>query len=251
MKSGMNTKKKRKKRIPMVLSIVVISLVLSYLTYYNRSYIEAFLREILYYPVVKITEDSNILVSTFDEELKRENKKLLELLDLEESLSEFDYINATVVTRNTSSFFSFFIINKGSNSGIDKGMAVITSGGLIGVVDSASSNISVVKMITDSDSRNKVSVKIVSGDSSITTVMAMDENKRMVATGIEKGVDVKVGDKVITSGLSDIFPSGLLIGYVDKIFDDNYKISKNVSVKLSSSIEDIRYVAVLKRGSYD
>jgi len=251
MRNGMNTKKKSKKRTPIVLSIIVISLVLSYLTYYNNAYIESVIRDILYYPVVKLAKDSEVLVSTIDEELKKENKELRGLLDLEESISEFQYINATVITRNTNSFLSFFVINKGSNSGIAKGMAVITNGGLIGVIDSIGSNTSVVKMITDSDSRNKVSVKIVSGDSTVTTVMAVDESGRMVATGIKKNIDVKVGDKVITSGLSDIFPSGLLIGYVDNVFDDNYMISKNVSVKLSSDIFDIRYVAVIKRGSYD
>jgi len=251
MRTNINAKRKNYRKSYISLIIIVIGLILSYFTYYNRVNIESFFRDILYYPIAKLGDDSDVLGEVFDEELRSENKELMKLLEIEGSISEFEYINATVITRNTSYFLAFFTINKGSNNGISKGMAVITSGGLIGIIDSVSRDSSVVKMITDSDSRNKVSVKIISNDNVTTTIMAMNEEAKMVAYGINKNSDIKIGDKVITSGLSDIFPSGILIGYVESIVDDNYKISKNVYVKLSSNVDNIRYVAVLKRGIHD
>ena len=250
-KTKLKIRKKSNKRLSMVLLILVISIGFSYLAYYNKAYVELFVKEVLYYPTKYFVEDSEVLGNIFNDELANENKELRELLKLEESISDFNYVNATVITRNTSYFFSVFTINKGSSSGVKKDMAVVTSGGLVGVVDSVTKNTSNIRMITSSDTRNKVSVKISSSKNTINSIMSVDENRQMVALGIDKNIDIKKGDIVTTSGLSDVFPPGIIIGYVEKVVNDDYRTSKKVYIKLSSNVQDIRYVAVLKRGVYD
>ena len=66
--------------------------------------------------------------------LEDENKKLRDILDKEESLRDFEPIQATVIGRNPDRWNELVIINKGTTDGIEANMAVITSTGLIGKV---------------------------------------------------------------------------------------------------------------------
>ena len=243
----MNRKKKKNKKW-LVILVLISSLGLAYLTYYNKIYIEGFIREIFYYPVVKFSKTKELYTDGIDEELKKENQELRGLLDIDESLSKLSIINATVISRDTNFFFSFFTINKGSLDGILKGMAVVNGDGLVGIIDSVTKHTAAVKLITSTDTRNKVSVKIKSEDGNVISIMTIDENKNMVILGIDKNDNIKKGDIVTTSGLSDIFPSGIMIGYIDKVEEDKYKTSIEAYVTLSTDIFDIHYVAVLKRG---
>ena len=67
--------------------------------------------------------------------------------------------------------------------------------------------------------------------------------------GISNTKDVNIGDRVYTSGLGGIFPSGILIGTVSEITTDSYDLAKVIKVKPSADFSDINYVSILKRKS--
>lgn len=182
-------------------------------------------------------------------ELKRELVKLKEELNIEHVLSEYDYLNATVVNRNALYWYNTLTIDKGSHNGIEEGMVVINSTGLIGKVVSVSAFSADVKLITTNDTNNKISVTVTNGDNKLTGLINgynYDEGYLKVE-GISNTETVNVGDYVYTSGLGGVFPSGILIGKVENVVTDVYDLAKIINVKPSANFADINYVTILKR----
>ena len=184
-----------------------------------------------------------------NEELKKEIDNLKKELNIDRVLSDYDYLNATVISRNTNLWYNVLTIDKGSHSGIEEGMVVINSTGLIGKITNVSNFSSDVKLVTTTDTNNKISVTIVNGDKHLTGLINGYDNKTgyLVVEGISNTDNVSIGDMVYTSGLGGVFPSGILIGKVDGITTDVYDLSKIINVKPSANFDDINYVTVLKR----
>lgn len=182
-------------------------------------------------------------------ELKRELEKLKEELNIDYVLSDYDYLNATVVSRNTGYWYNTLTIDKGSKNGVKVGMVVVNSGGLIGKVTTVSNFTSDIRLITTTDTNNKISVTVTNGENKITGLInGYDYDKQVLEVeGISNTENVNVGDYVYTSGLGGVFPSGILIGKVESITTDVYDLSKIINVTPSVDFDDINYVSVLKR----
>lgn len=182
-------------------------------------------------------------------ELRRQIDSLKKELDIDYSLVDYDYLNATVVSRNVSYWYNTITINKGSSSGVYVDMPVINANGLIGKVISTTSFTSVVRLITTSDTNNKISVSITSNGEKLNGLINgyNYDNKTLQVEGISNTKTVRVGDYVYTSGMGGVFPSGILIGKVDEITTDSYDLSKIINVIPSVDFDDINYVTILKR----
>lgn len=182
-------------------------------------------------------------------ELKRQLDSLKEELSITNTLTDYDKINATVISRNIGYWYNNITINKGSDDGIEINMAVINSSGLIGRVYSTTSNSSVIKLITTSDTNNKISVVISHGEEYIYGLVNKYNYKSNVleVEGVSNTLDVEIGDYVYTSGLGGVYPSGILIGKVSSITTDSYDLAKIINIKTEADFTDINYVAVLRR----
>ena len=88
---------------------------------------------------------------------------------------------------------------------------------------------------------NKVDDKYVYG------ILNKYSNGFYEVMGIVENLEIPSGSKVVTTGLGNIFPSGLLVGYVDSIETDNFDLSKVVKVKSDVLFDDISYVTIVKR----
>lgn len=182
-------------------------------------------------------------------ELKKEIEDLKGELSIEHVLSDYDYLNATVVSRNATTWYNNLTIDKGSHNGISEGMVVINSTGVIGKTTNVSTFSSDVKLITTKDTNNKISVTIISGDNHLTGLINNYDYKSgyLEVEGISNTEKVSVGDLVYTSGLGGVFPSGILIGKVESITTDVYDLAKIINVSPSANFDNINYVTVLKR----
>lgn len=211
-----------------------------------------------YKSLKKVLEENKILKSNVDKiesleaennELKQEINDMKNELNIEHVLSDYDYLNATVVSRNASMWYNNLTIDKGSHNGIKEGMVVINSTGVIGKTTNVSTFSSDVKLITTTDTNNKISVTIQSNGKKLTGLInGYDyKTKNLEIEGISNTDTVSVGDQVYTSGLGGVFPSGILIGKVKSITTDVYDLSKIINVEPSANFEDINYVTVLKR----
>ena len=182
-----------------------------------------------------------------DNEILKENIELKSLLELNNTLSERKHINATVINRNIDYWFNELTVDKGSSDGITEGMAVINNHGLIGKIVKVSKNTSTVKLLTDENMVNKISVKIEYEDRFVYGLLTDYQDDTFIINGISNNINIDEGAKVTTSGLTDSFPSGVLIGFVSKVTTDNFDLAKTLKVKSDIDFNDIYYVTILDR----
>ena len=201
--------------------------------------------------ILKTSIDRIDSVETENVELRRELEALKSELDIEYTLSDYEYLNATVISRNVGYWFNIITIDKGSYNGVNKDMVVINAKGLIGKIIRTTSFTSDVRLITTSDTNNKISVSVSNGsDNLYGLINSFDYSENYLEVeGISNTKNVSIGDKVYTSGLGGIFPSGILIGEVSDITTDSYDLAKLIKVKPSVDFNNINYVSVLKRKS--
>lgn len=214
---------------------------------WNVSYI---LKDIFYFPVHVIPNNKEICLSDREKELEKELQEMKGLLDIDNTLTEFDTINAVVINRNVSYWDSELIINRGSKDNVKEKMAVIDSNGLVGIIEKTSLTTSIVRLITSNSKNNKISIKLWGeNDNSINKILEQDEDNTLFVSGIDNDFKFSIGDVITTSGLSDIYPAGIIIGKVKKIESDKFGLSKKAIVEHVGDLNNIRFVSVLVRRS--
>lgn len=178
-----------------------------------------------------------------------ELERLQELLELDAKYPTFDKVAASVVAKDSGNWFSSFTINRGSNHGIEEGMNVIAGSGLVGIVTDVGPNYSKVRSIIDDT--NNVSAMIpttgdnlnVSGD-----LKAMNESMVISFSGLrDEDGEVKVGDPVVTSYVSDQYHQGILIGYISSIENGSNNLTKVGTITPVVDFEHLEEVLVITK----
>ncbi|MDR3190461.1 MAG: rod shape-determining protein MreC [Lactobacillaceae bacterium] len=180
--------------------------------------------------------------------LKNENKALKNQLGISDTLTDYNVVNAVVISRSPVNWQSQLIINRGSNSGIKKDMPVMGSGGLVGRVSQVNTTNSKVELISDdSQTANRFAIRVsTSGGQTVDGIItAFDQAKNLIEMGeITSNVDVKKGDLVTTSGLGGITPAGLYVGKVAKVSTGDYGLSKTIQITPATDFNNVPVVSV-------
>lgn len=192
--------------------------------------------------------ESYTIQKNINESLEKEIQELKKELDLNKTFTEYETVNATILTRNKSYWFNTITIDKGKSSGLDIDMAVVTADGLVGKLTKVYRNSSEVKLITADDLNYKVSVVIsTNGNDNYGVLSGYSKDKDLLKiTEVDKNSQVQKNDRVITSGFGGIFPRGIYIGTVEKIEQDKYDLSKIIYIKTNQDFNNMHYVTVLK-----
>ena len=157
---------------------------------------------------------------------------------------EFIYSDAKIISNNISLLKNFLIINKGSKDGVVNEMGVVSSDGLVGIVNEVSENYSSVMSLLNLNSRINAKVKRTSHFGSLEWE-GLDINI-LILKDIPKTAKINIGDSIVTGGMSAIFPENIKIGLISKVgFNiklDNYF---RIEVKLHNDMTSIRNVYLL------
>ena len=188
-------------------------------------------------------------LETENMELRRQIEALKNELNIKNTLNEYEYLNATVISRNISHWYNTITIDKGTYNGVENDMVVVNSNGLIGKVVSTTTFTSDVRLITTGDTNNKISVTIGDGKNSVNGLISNYNYNTgyLEVEGISNTKYVSPDAYVYTSGLGGVFPSGILIGKVVNIKTDEYDLAKMLDVIPVADFNNINYVAILKR----
>jgi rod shape-determining protein MreC len=172
--------------------------------------------------------------------LQVENDELLSMLDLKKR-TELIMKPARVVNKGLQPNLLSIVINVGFEDGVYKNQAVLTPKGVIGKTVEVGGHSSIVQLITDINYR--LSVRIL--PSGATGILRLIKNGKAQIREVQKNVKINIGDKVVTSGFSDIYPSGLPVGSVSGVFDDRGSFQKIVNLKLPNNTSSFQNVFVI------
>ncbi|MBO8158787.1 rod shape-determining protein MreC [Thermosyntropha sp.] len=205
-------------------------------------------------------EDRRMLKRTIDE-LKHENEKLrLENQTLKEykteaerlqnildfkntSLETYSLTAARVVGRSPNNWYQGIIIDKGKNNGLTKGMPVISPEGLVGIITNTSHNVSYVSLLTDRSTAIGVLVQESRETNGIVEGTGNSNTLRM--TNIPYYSNIKKNYHVITSGLSQIYPKGIMVGKVEEIYHEPGGLLLSADIKPAVNFDKLEEVLVI------
>lgn len=177
---------------------------------------------------------------------KYELNNLRELYKLDEQYGGYEKTGARIIARDTGNWFHSFTINKGIDDGLDIDMNVIADGGLVGRIVDIGANWSKVNAVIN-DNSNVSGMVLASSD--ILMVTGSLELMEDGVIGFEQLIDsagkVKIGDKVVTSSISDKYLPSILIGYITEINQDSNNITKSGKITPAVDFEHLEEVLVI------
>jgi len=167
--------------------------------------------------------------------LLEENNRLEELLDFQRE-SKMTILPARVIKMGTSPYLSSSLsIDVGLESGVEENNPVITPKGIIGKTTIVGDNAAIVQLINDVNFRLSVRIK----PSGSTGILRWLDGDLYLIKEVQKNANVDIGNKVVTSGFSDIFPNDLPVGEVVNITDERGRFQKSVVVQINENIGSI------------
>ncbi len=170
---------------------------------------------------------------------------LRKLYELDSRYPDYEKVAANVISKDSGNWFDTFILDKGSNAGIQVGCNVMAGNGLVGIVTEVGPNYSKVRAIIDDNSN--VSAMFLT-NSSLCNVVGdekyMDDGYIRVEH-IDKDLDVSEGDELVTSNISDKFLPGITIGYVQNLTLDSNNLTMSADLVPAVDFDNIQTVLVV------
>jgi rod shape-determining protein MreC len=180
-------------------------------------------------------------------EIERANQRLGKLIELENSFGDLgkQAVAARIVGRSPSAWVKTVVLDKGSNQGVSKGMAVLAPEGVVGQVISASRNASQVLLVADMNS----AVDAVMSHTRAHGIVSGTRDGSCTLKYVERLDDVIVGDAVVTSGQDGIFPKDQVIGTVKRVGTQDGGMFQEVEVQLNVDLAKVEEVLVVASGT--
>ena len=205
-----------------------------------------------------IYELSNEISSYFglrevNEELVKENLRLRNLLFNQGGSSSktdgdkqwfFEVIGGRVINNSYTSPNNYITINRGKKHGVVQDMGVITSNGLLGIVENTSLNFATVQSILNTKSIINAKIKNTNYFGSL--IWDTEKYNEVQLVDIPKSVPLVVGDTIVTGGMSSIFPENIPIGVIKKYDLNESKSFYDINVGLFNDMANLNVVYIIK-----
>lgn len=169
----------------------------------------------------------------------RENEELKAMLKMRDT-SKYTLIPVKVVSKLVTKIQGNFIVNRGSNSGIMRGMPVINHQGLVGLIMETTENYSVVRTIKNTGLNLAVTIQ----NKNIDGILSFD-GRNLIIKNIPTTYDVKVGDRIITSDFSSILPPKISVGTITKKDTTVLGLLHTITVTPTADIEAVNNLFII------
>ena len=190
----------------------------------------------------KLAEENVLLRNQLRESFSNELKQPILMKDSMHG-KQYLYLTAKVVNNSTNKRKNFLTLNIGSAQGVKTEMGVISPDGIVGIVRDVSENFCTVMSVLHESTRIPVNIKKF-GENSILTWDGSDEWHAYMER-IPSHLEIAKGDTIVTSSYSSIFPEGVMVGYVEDFEKVAGNTFFNVSIKLSTDFNRLKYVTVV------
>ena len=169
-----------------------------------------------------------------------ENENLRELLDFKRK-TKLKIIPASIINKGIQTNIKALTIDVGSTDSVLTNQAVLTPYGVIGKTIQVGKNSAIVQSISDNNFR--LSVRIM--PSGAVGILRWFDSNICKVYEVQKNVDVNIGDRVITSGFSKIYPPKLPVGTVSGVYDERGSYQKVINVNIQNDFESIQNVFIV------
>ncbi len=187
--------------------------------------------------VRELTEENSYL-----KELEYENEVLREQLKLSKKKPELNLVAGEITARGVNGFTDEVVINKGRKDGVKKDQPVVSGQFLVGRIKKTTNYSSYVEFITSYNS-------VVNGmlqNSRAPGLVKGGLGYELTMESIPKNVEIKEGERVITSGLGGGYPKGLIIGEVEEVLSGQGDIFKKASLITPINFSQTEILFVVK-----
>ncbi|WP_299777266.1 rod shape-determining protein MreC [uncultured Formosa sp.] len=200
--------------------------------------------------------DQYLDLKTQNDNLSEENSRLRNLLQNYQLSVKENYIDTTsfkgsylfrpvrVIKNSYSASTNILTINKGRNDSIQEDFGLITSKGILGIVDHTSNNYATVISILNT--KSKISAQLKKTNHFGTLTWDGKSPKSVQLVDIPKIAPIKIGDTIITSGRSVIFPKGIQIGTIESYKLDDAENNFEINVKLFNDMTNIEHAYIIE-----
>lgn len=231
--------------------LLIIPIVFLSLHESSRLTVAAGLSRVLLFPVHKIDQYGHYLFISHNtierlesdiQLLRLQNAELKARIEIDTVSWEparYEILKAYIAGRDPTDINSFLHVNKGIADGIRVRQPVMTARGLVGVVKYAGANSSIIETIE----HRGYTVSAVDINTNVHGVVKKKDN--IVFDFVRKTDAINVGDSIFTSGMSEVYPAGILIGTVEEIGVNDDMFFKPVTVVPSVQINKLACVYLL------
>ena len=197
----------------------------------------------------------------YNQRLLEENQRLrTQLATFEDTLhikdypdsamaTHFEFRAAQVINNNYANRNNYLTLKRGSNSGIERDMGVVTSKGIVGIVENVSQKYSTVISILNSNS--KINAQLKKSNHFGTLIWNGEDPNIVQLIDVPAIAAVTEGDTVITGGRSLIFPKGLPIGVIEDFSTDVSESYYKINIRLFNDMTNIGYVYIIGNNERD
>lgn len=171
--------------------------------------------------------------------------RLRELYQLDAKYPGYEKIGARVIGSSSDNWYTTFMVDKGSDDGIEVDMNVIADGGLVGIVTKVGHNYSVIKTVVEDN--NFVSAMLIDSGDTCTVkgdIELLDQGLAHLQY-FKSGLTIRNGDKIVTSNISDKYLPGLLIGYAKDVKSDANNLTLSGYLVPAVDFEHLQEVLII------
>lgn len=191
--------------------------------------------------ILELTIEKQKHLSFENRSLLKENEHLRELLQMKKKV-KYKIIIAQISYIDALNPYETISIDKGKNDNIKQNMAVTSTLGVIGRIKEVFDDHSTVELISSNQSYTSATDK--NGDT--LSILSGQGNEILSLEYVVTDSNIQVGDKIFTSGISDIYIKNLFLGDITAI-DNSDEMFKQITVKLPYNIFNLKHVMIIKK----
>lgn len=165
---------------------------------------------------------------------------------LSDSMQHFEYTTAKIINNQIQRTRNYLMIDKGSADGVEKNMGVVSEQGLVGIVADVSEHFSTALSLLNTDAH--FSVLVMPSGELCSLHWDAEQQQYAYLLHLEPSADIAVGDTVISSGYSHIFPRGIMAGTVYNI--EHTQSHFEVQIRLSVDFSRLHWVNIIRNPYY-
>lgn len=178
--------------------------------------------------------------------LEEENEWLKQYLDLRDEHTDFTFQQAKITAREAGNYMTLFTLDCGSLHGVAPYMPIITESGVLGYVTEVGINWCKAVTLIETGSSVGVTIERTGYTAILEGVFALESDGMCKLAYLSEETDIQVGDRIVTSGLGEIYPKGLFVGTVEEVYGNPLTGSLEALVKPGANLQETDRVMIIK-----